>query len=48
MILQRFSRNKKKEKDNTAFKTAHNHARDVIYMVAKIEGCILPNFEVQG
>ena len=38
----------KNEKDKTAFKTAHNHVRDVICMVSKFEGCILPGFEVEG
>jgi len=36
----------KNEKDKTAFKTAHNHVRDVICMVLKVKGCILSGFEV--
>jgi len=37
----------KNKKDKIVFKTAHNHIRDVICMVSKIEGCILPDFKVQ-
>jgi len=36
----------KNEIDKTAFKTAHNPVRDVICMVSKIEGYILPGYEV--
>jgi hypothetical protein len=36
MIFQRFSRNKKKEKDKTAFKTAYNRAMEVKCTVLKV------------
>jgi len=36
----------KKQKNKTAFKTAHNHVRDVLCMVSKVKGYILPGFEV--
>ena len=38
----------KKEKDKTAFKTAYNRAREVRWMILKVEGDVLPGFEVYG
>ena len=46
MILQKLSKINKKNK--TAFKTAHNHVKDVICMISKVEECILPGFKVKG
>jgi len=37
----------KKEKDKTAFKTAYNIAREVRWMVLKVEEGVLSDFDVQ-
>ena len=37
----------KKEKDKTSFKTAYNRAREVRWMVLKVEGGVLSGFRVQ-
>jgi hypothetical protein len=37
----------KKEKDKTTFKTAYNRAREVRWMILKIEGGVLLGFRVQ-
>jgi hypothetical protein len=47
MIFQSFSQNKKK-KDKTTFKTAYKKARELRWMVLKVEGSVLPGFGVQG
>ena len=36
----------KKEKDKTSFETAYNRAREVRWMVLKVEDGILPGFKV--
>jgi hypothetical protein len=35
------------KKDKTDFKTAYNSAREVRWMVLKVEGGVLPDFRVQ-
>jgi len=35
------------KKDKTAFKTAYNRTREVRWTVLKVEGGVLPDFEVQ-
>jgi hypothetical protein len=47
-FTKKMSEINKKEKDKTVFKTAHNHVKNVICTVSKVEGCILPGFEVEG
>ena len=48
MIFKDLAKINRKEKDKIAFKTAYNRAKEVRWMVLKVDGGVLPDFRVQG